>query len=164
MRSTIHLLSSYADIDNQKIHSFGLFFSETVLLKKKEIVMPTYISPGLNIEKISLTLPYIEGVETAIPVFIGFTEKTKDENDQSLTNVPVRLKSLYEFEDIFGNANAPEIEVSIKQARQKESGQITVTKVSLSVESGNIGIFSKKTTPLRHADVLQQWWWNLLRC
>ena len=103
--------------------------------------MPTYITPGVYIEEISLTPISIEGVETAIPVFIGFTDKTKDENNHSLVNVPTRLKSLFEFEEIFGSAQAPEVEVNVKQARQKESGQINVTNVSLCLDSGNIKDF-----------------------
>jgi phage tail sheath protein FI len=49
--------------------------------------MPTYIAPGVHIEEISKTLPSIKGMETAIPILIGFTEKIKDENDHSLINV-----------------------------------------------------------------------------
>lgn len=105
--------------------------------QKLEIVMPTYVTPGVYIEEIPKTQSSISGVETAVPVFIGFTEKTKDENNHSLVNLPTGLNSLHEFEEIFGNAQDPEIEVNVKQARQEESGPIIVTKVRFSVELGN---------------------------
>ncbi len=37
--------------------------------------MPTYKTPGVYIEEISVLPPSIEQVATAIPVFIGYTEK-----------------------------------------------------------------------------------------
>ena len=53
----------------------------------------TYKTPGVYIEEISLLPPSIAEVETAIPAFIGYTEKAK-KNNQSLTNVPTRITSL----------------------------------------------------------------------
>ena len=94
--------------------------------------MPTYITPGVYIEEISKTPLSIKGVETSIPVFIGFTDKTKDENNHSLLNVPTRLKSLSEFEKVFGTAQNQEINVNVQQTRLKESGKIVDTKVYFS--------------------------------
>lgn len=56
--------------------------------------MPTYKTPGVYIEEISLLPPNVAQVETAIPAFIGYTEKGPTE--------PTRIRSLVEFIDIFG--------------------------------------------------------------
>jgi len=106
--------------------------------------MPTYITPGVYIKEISKTLPSISGVETAIPVFIGFTDKTKVESNHSLVNVPTSLKSLREFEEIFGRAQIPEIEVNVQQTRLKESGKIIETKVRFPDEADKAKNFVPK--------------------
>jgi len=73
----------------------------------------TYKTPGVYIEEISLLPPSIAEVATAIPAFIGYTEKAVKDNED-LTNVPTRIKSLLEYEQYFGGAD-PEtgIEVNI---------------------------------------------------
>jgi hypothetical protein len=65
----------------------------------------TYKTPGVYIEEISLLPPSIAEVETAIPAFIGYTEKAK-KNNQSLTNVPTRITSLLEYKAYFGGADS----------------------------------------------------------
>ncbi len=69
----------------------------------------TYKTPGVYIEEISLLPPSIAEVETAIPAFIGYTEKAK-KNNQSLTNVPTRITSLLEYKAYFGG---PDLETGI---------------------------------------------------
>ena len=61
----------------------------------------TYKTPGVYVEEISLLPPSIAEVETAIPAFIGYTEKAK-KNNQGLTNVPTRITSLLEYKEYFG--------------------------------------------------------------
>ena len=63
----------------------------------------TYKTPGVYVEEISKLPPSVAQVETAIPAFIGYTE-SNTYNGQSLLNVPVRIKSLVEYEAIFGGA------------------------------------------------------------
>jgi len=65
--------------------------------------MATYKTPGVYIEEISLFPPSVAEVATAIPAFIGYTEKAV-ENGQSLTNVPTKISSLLEFKELFGAA------------------------------------------------------------
>ena len=64
--------------------------------------MPTYKTPGVYIEEILKFPPSVAAVETAIPAFIGFTEKDTDADGASLVNRPVRITSLLEFEQLFG--------------------------------------------------------------
>ena len=73
----------------------------------------TYKTPGVYIEEISLLPPSIAEVATAIPAFIGYTEKAVKDNED-LTNVPMRITSLLEYEQYFGGADPEEgIEVNI---------------------------------------------------
>ncbi len=67
----------------------------------------SYKTPGVYIEEISVFPPSVAQVETAIPAFIGYTEKaTKD--TKSLLNVPTRITSLLEYEQYFGGADNEE--------------------------------------------------------
>lgn len=60
-----------------------------------------YRTPGVYIEEISKLPPSVVAVETAIPAFIGYTEKTRYQGEE-LINQPVTVDSLLEFEEIFG--------------------------------------------------------------
>lgn len=61
----------------------------------------TYKAPGVYVEEISKLPPSVAQVETAIPAFIGYTENDSY-NGLSLVNKPKRIKSLNDFEQIFG--------------------------------------------------------------
>ncbi|GGW93373.1 phage tail sheath family protein [Alteromonas halophila] len=63
--------------------------------------MPTYKAPGVYIKENAALPTSVAAVETAIPAFIGYTEKAV-KGGQSVTGLPVRLTSLTEFEHIFG--------------------------------------------------------------
>ncbi len=62
-----------------------------------------YKTPGVYVEEIPKFPPSIAPVETAIPAFIGYTEKAS-RNGESLLNKPVRIESIAEYEEIFGGA------------------------------------------------------------
>ena len=78
--------------------------------------MPTYKTPGVYIEEISVLPPSIEQVATAIPVFIGYTEKAKKNVSNDLILKPTRIESMVDFESYFGNPADDEIELTIRQA------------------------------------------------
>ena len=76
--------------------------------------MATYKTPGVYIEEISIFPPSVAQVETAIPAFIGFTQKAKKEKDDDLRNVPKRITSLIEYSQYFGSAeDEKDIEVEL---------------------------------------------------
>jgi len=61
----------------------------------------TLATPGVYIEEKNAFPNSVAGIPTAIPAFIGYTEKaTRD--GQSLINQPVRISSLAEYHSIFG--------------------------------------------------------------
>lgn len=60
-----------------------------------------YRTPGVYIEEIPKFPPSIAAVETAIPAFIGYTQKA-EKRGESLRNKPTRISSLLEYEEYFG--------------------------------------------------------------
>jgi uncharacterized protein len=64
--------------------------------------MPTYKTPGVYVEEISIFPPSVAEVETAIPAFIGYTAKAIRLSDNDLLNIPTKIKSLLDFETYFG--------------------------------------------------------------
>lgn len=62
-----------------------------------------YRTPGVYVEEISKFPPSVVAVETAIPAFIGYTDRTRSKGTNVL-NRPVAINSLLEFEEIFGTA------------------------------------------------------------
>lgn len=61
----------------------------------------TYKTPGVYVEEISLFPPSVAQVETAVPAFIGYTEKA-EKNGESLKMKPTEIYSLLEFKEYFG--------------------------------------------------------------
>ncbi len=61
----------------------------------------TFKTPGVYIQEISTLPASIAAVETAIPAFIGYTEKASKDGE-SLFDVATRITSMLEYEEIFG--------------------------------------------------------------
>lgn len=72
-----------------------------------------YKTPGVYVEEISLLPPSVAQVETAIPAFIGYTEKAENANGDDLTNIPTRIKSFLEYKDWFGGAHNQNLAVAL---------------------------------------------------
>jgi phage tail sheath protein FI len=66
--------------------------------------MQSYKTPDVYVEEISTFPPSVAQVETAIPAFIGYTEKAWEYAPDDLANVPTRIKSMLEYERLFGGA------------------------------------------------------------
>jgi phage tail sheath protein FI len=67
--------------------------------------MPTYKTPGVFVEEIPKLPPSVAQVETAIPAFIGYTEKA-EKNGESLFGKAKTVESLNEYEAYFGKGPA----------------------------------------------------------
>lgn len=65
-------------------------------------------TPGVYIQEKSILPASVAGVSTAVPLFIGFTEKPQAN--------PVRITSLFDFENTFGGAYVPTFDVSLNTA------------------------------------------------
>jgi hypothetical protein len=77
--------------------------------------MPTYKTPDVYIEEISVFPPSVAEVGTAIPAFIGYTEKARRSKDDDLRLKPTKIYSLEEYRLYFGGPNDDEISLTIEQ-------------------------------------------------
>src|SRR5215510_5037430 len=74
--------------------------------------MPTYKTPDVYVEELSVFPPSVAEVGTAIPAFIGHTEKAIRKTED-LSGKPTKIFSLKEFEDYFGFPRADDINISV---------------------------------------------------
>jgi len=65
-----------------------------------------YKTPGVYVEEISLLPPSVAQVATAIPAFIGYTEKGPSE--------PTRISSMLQYSEIFGGAHDQSFAVTLE--------------------------------------------------
>jgi Bacteriophage tail sheath protein len=87
--------------------------------------MPTYRTPDVYVEEISVFPPSVAEVETAIPAFIGYTEKATKVAAGDLIGKPTKIYSLKEFEGYYGLPEDDAIAVSVTTA----SGAVTAVTV-----------------------------------
>lgn len=66
--------------------------------------MATLKTPGVYVQEITKFPPSVAPVATAIPAFIGYTEKATELQDGDLNLVPKRITSMLEYEEYFGFA------------------------------------------------------------
>jgi uncharacterized protein len=90
----------------------------------------SYKTPGVYIKEISTLPASVAGVETAIPAFIGYTEKAEEDGDPAaLRNEPTRITSLLDYIDKFGEARKEDFELVIDD-EYDEDGNLTERKFS----------------------------------
>ena len=70
-----------------------------------------YATPGVYIEEKSAFSNSVVAVATAIPAFIGYTERARA-GKKDLTNVPMRISSLLEYLNFFGGAPKTKFNIS----------------------------------------------------
>lgn len=75
--------------------------------------MPTYKTPDVYVEEISTFPPSVAEVGTAIPAFIGYTEKAIKNQDNDLILKPTRIYSLKEYESLYGFPKDDAIAITI---------------------------------------------------
>jgi uncharacterized protein len=64
-----------------------------------------YKTPGVYVAEIPAFPPSVVGVATALPIFVGYTEKAAV-GGKPITNKPVFIDSLAAFQEVFGGAYA----------------------------------------------------------
>ncbi|MFP9114615.1 phage tail sheath family protein [Flavobacterium sp. RHBU_3] len=82
-----------------------------------------YKTPGVYVEEISKFPPSVAQVETAIPAFIGYTEK-------GTLNEPTRITSLMEYETLFGAAYEEISGISIAVSDNTVTATVTQSSIS----------------------------------
>lgn len=86
-----------------------------------------YSTPGVYIEEIPKLPASVAQVETAIPVFIGYTEKARKDTDDDLLNKAVRIKSLVDYELLFGGAYPESFTINVSES----AGVYSLTSVTM---------------------------------
>jgi len=89
--------------------------------------MATYKTPGVYVKEISLRPPSVAEVATAIPAFIGYTQKAKKIQDDDLRRVPTRITSLAEYKQYFGETDP--LPFSIDLVEDSVTGVITIQSI-----------------------------------
>ena len=70
----------------------------------------TLATPGVYIEEKSSFGSSVVPVQTAIPAFVGYTEKAS-RGSKDLTNIPTKISSLGQYEELFGGAPATKFNI-----------------------------------------------------
>jgi len=89
----------------------------------QETGMPYNKMPGIYLEEVSAAPRSISEVETAIPAFIGYTEKAQERDENDLFMRPLRIASLAEYEGLYGGPMPEAFDVSLLEV----GGTITPT-------------------------------------
>jgi phage tail sheath protein FI len=67
------------------------------------MVVSSIKTPGVYVNEVSIFPPSVAQVPTAIPAFIGYTEKAEETNGESLFMKYKKISSMVEFVQYFGN-------------------------------------------------------------
>lgn len=90
--------------------------------------MAEYKTPGVYIEEIPHLPPSIASVPTAIPAFIGYTQKAPPEKDPGSTiSKPVKINSIFQYELYYGKT-VLESDISVSIDLRQSSNPFTITK------------------------------------
>ncbi len=91
--------------------------------------MSNYRTPDVYTEEIPLLPPSVAGVSTAVPAFIGYTEKTLRSGEQSIR--PIRISTLLEYSEIFGNAQSASFTVHVENKDAIKGVEVTPPQSTL---------------------------------
>lgn len=80
--------------------------------------------PGVYTQEISTLPPTVGVIPSAVPVFIGYTQKAEKKGD-NLRGKPTRIKSMKEYEDLFGSAPLQHIDVTIDESTGQPEVKVT---------------------------------------
>ncbi len=95
-------------------------------------------TPGVYIREIPTFPPSVAEVETAIPAFIGYTEKAIF-NNKDLTLQPQRISSLLEYEQLFGLAQK-EIAITVT-IKDTPDADLTARTIKVSKNASTVSRF-----------------------
>jgi phage tail sheath protein FI len=89
-----------------------------------------YKTPGVYVEEVSKFPPSVAQVETAIPAFIGYTEKAEEETPDDLTNTAVRITSMRQYEFLFGGPPTQAINVTLIEIPQSDGSTLITPRTA----------------------------------
>jgi phage tail sheath protein FI len=91
--------------------------------------MAEYKTPGVYIEEIPHLPPSIASVPTAIPAFLGYTQKAPPDKDPDsfISSKPVKISSIFQYELYYGTT-VKETDITVNIDLRQASNPITVNK------------------------------------
>ncbi|WP_024768091.1 phage tail sheath family protein [Aquimarina macrocephali] len=92
--------------------------------------MSSFLTPDVYTEEVPVLSQSIAGVSTAVPAFIGFTEKAV-KNGKSVSNSAIRISTFLEFREMYGGAQKTEFEVLINDDEQLQKLTVIAPKNTL---------------------------------
>ncbi|MEL6843307.1 MAG: phage tail sheath family protein, partial [Bacteroidota bacterium] len=91
-------------------------------------------TPGVYIQEIPSFPPSVAAVETAIPVFIGYTERAEDANGNSLVMKARKISSLLNYESIYGRSQ-DETGISVDVRENADGTDLDLIRVGITGRS-----------------------------
>lgn len=92
--------------------------------------MSRFLTPDVYTEEVPLLPQSVAEVSTAVPAFIGYTEKAV-KNGKDITNKAIRVSTLLEFKEAFGGAQSASFKVSISDDDSVENIEVEAPKHTL---------------------------------
>jgi Bacteriophage tail sheath protein len=90
--------------------------------------MPAFSTPDVYVREIKVFPPSVAEVESAIPAFIGYTEKATRDAADDLVLVPTTIFSLTEFEQYYGGPKVQQVDIAVTtQSDTSKLAQVTGT-------------------------------------
>ncbi|MEM6828905.1 MAG: phage tail sheath C-terminal domain-containing protein [Bacteroidota bacterium] len=93
--------------------------------------MSSFLTPGVYTEEVPTLPPSVANVSTAIPAFIGYTEKSVKEG-KSVANQAVRISTLLEYKELFGTAQPATFTVVVNDQDDVENVTVASPQHTLS--------------------------------
>ncbi len=87
--------------------------------------MATYKTPDVYVEEISIFPPSVAEVATAIPAFIGYTERALKNGVEQVELIPTKVTSLAEYKETFGGAPP----VDVKEVELNADNSVKKTEI-----------------------------------
>ena len=90
--------------------------------------MPAFSTPDVYVREIKVFPPSVAEVESAIPAFIGYTEKATRDAADDLVLTPTTIFSLTEFEQYYGGPKVQQVDIAVTtQSDTSKLAQVTGT-------------------------------------
>lgn len=88
--------------------------------------MPRYQPPGVYTEETPVLPPAVSPLATACPVFVGYTERARDAQDEDLTGKLVRVDTLQAYEARFGGPQVQPVAVSVEHRTDADGNSLGI--------------------------------------
>lgn len=99
-------------------------------------------TPGVYTTEIPTLPPSVAQVSTAVPAFIGYTKKRKDEDGNEIpagTIKPIKIYSLPEYLQYFDDAESPgesEADIEVRITKETKDGVVSIKEVKADFAAG----------------------------